>query len=64
MRTAAYGNRAAHQLTKQNRKFALLHPAVFGRHENIVLDQSPGDLPDPPVAKINITPVAVATTVP
>ncbi len=31
---------------------------------NIVLDQSPGDLPDPPVAKINIAPVAVATTVP
>jgi hypothetical protein len=31
---------------------------------NIVLDQSPGDLPDPPEAKINIPPVAVATTVP
>jgi len=31
---------------------------------NIVLDQSPGDLPDPPVAKINIAAVAVATSVP
>jgi hypothetical protein len=38
MRTAACGNHALHQLTKQNRKFSLffipfLHPAVLGRHE-------------------------------